>query len=144
MKLIKKNSFSERGQSFVELAISLVLLLMLLMAVLDFGRAFFTWIALRDAAQEGAIYGSIAPADQTQIINRVRSSSNTPVDLTDTGAVDVQVDATVACHGNQITVTVTFNNFEIATPFMSTILGTSSFPIRARVTDTILTPPCSS
>jgi Flp pilus assembly protein TadG len=53
----------EQGQSLVELAISLVVLLTLLAGVMDFGRAFFTFVALRDAAQEGAAYASVAAVD---------------------------------------------------------------------------------
>lgn len=49
----------EQGQSLVELALSLVLLLTLLAGLVDFGRAFFTYVALRDAAQEGAAYASV-------------------------------------------------------------------------------------
>ena len=51
----------EQGQSLVELALSLTLLLLLLGGAIDLGRMFFTYIALRDAAQEGAIYGSYCP-----------------------------------------------------------------------------------
>ena len=49
----------ERGQAIVELATSLVILLTLLAGVVDLGRALFTWITLRDAAQEGASYASV-------------------------------------------------------------------------------------
>ncbi len=55
-------SFSyESGQSMVEFALVLVFLLALLAGVFDIGRAFFAYIIIRDAAQEGAVYGSIAP-----------------------------------------------------------------------------------
>ncbi|MFC1996195.1 TadE/TadG family type IV pilus assembly protein [Chloroflexota bacterium] len=49
----------ERGQSLVELAISMTVLLILLAGLVDLGRAFFTYITLRDAAQEGASYASV-------------------------------------------------------------------------------------
>jgi Flp pilus assembly protein TadG len=62
---MKKNlsKFHERGQAMVELATMLVILLTLLAGIVDFGRAFFTYITLRDAAQEGASYGSVAEAE---------------------------------------------------------------------------------
>src|SRR5512138_2139704 len=78
MKLINK---SERGQSLVELAISLVVLLYLLSGVVEFGIAFFQFIQLRDAAQEGALYGSINPQNDTGILARVRNASQQPIDL---------------------------------------------------------------
>lgn len=49
----------EQGQSLVELAMSLVVLLILVAGLVDLGRAFFTYVALRDAAQEGASYASV-------------------------------------------------------------------------------------
>ena len=54
MKLFK----SERGQSLVELGISLLILLYLLAGAAEFGVLFFQFVQLRDAAQEGALYGS--------------------------------------------------------------------------------------
>ena len=60
MDINHKSSKSERGQSLTELALSMVLMLILLAGVADLGRAFFTYVALRDAAQEGALYGSFA------------------------------------------------------------------------------------
>jgi len=55
----KKTNEKERGQAIVELSMSLVMMLTLLAGAVDFGRAFFTWITLRDAAQEGASYASV-------------------------------------------------------------------------------------
>ena len=58
---------NEKGQSLVELAISLTMILILLSGVVEFGIAFFQFIQLRDAVQEGALYGSIHPYDNAQI-----------------------------------------------------------------------------
>ena len=44
----------ERGQSLVEMVVVLPLLLLLLIGVVDFGRAFFTFIAITNASREGA------------------------------------------------------------------------------------------
>jgi Flp pilus assembly protein TadG len=50
----------ERGQAVVEFALSLSLLLLLLVTALDFGRAFFYYIDLVNAAREGARQAVIA------------------------------------------------------------------------------------
>jgi Flp pilus assembly protein TadG len=63
MKEMRENNNREKGQSLMELAISLVVLLILLAGVVDLGRAFFTYITLRDAAQEGASYAAVAEDD---------------------------------------------------------------------------------
>lgn len=55
------------GQSLVELAISLPLLLLLLLGTIDMGRVFFDYIEMRQAAVEGATYGSRRPTDTTGI-----------------------------------------------------------------------------
>lgn len=48
----------QRGQSLVEFAISSIVLLLLLMGLLDFGRAFYFAVDLEGAAREGARHGA--------------------------------------------------------------------------------------
>ncbi len=50
-----------RGQSLVELALVLPVVLLLVMAALDFGRAFFGWVVLNNAARVGANYAALHP-----------------------------------------------------------------------------------
>lgn len=59
------------GQSMVELAITLPLLLLLMLGTIDIGRAFFDYIQLRSAVREGAGYGSRLPDDHAGIKLRV-------------------------------------------------------------------------
>lgn len=49
---------SRRGVSTVELALTLPILLLLLLGVADFGRAYYAAIVLANAARAGAAYGS--------------------------------------------------------------------------------------
>jgi hypothetical protein len=121
----------------------LVVLMILLAGALDLGRAFFTFIALRDAAQEGALYASTNPGSLSSIVDRVRHTSNTPVNLANTTDVQVTVTFTgLACLGHSVRVDVEYLNFPLAMPFLGTILGRQTIPIRATVTDTILRPAC--
>src|SRR6185436_11100089 len=95
-----KRFISERGQSLVELGVSLLILLYLLSGAAEFGVLFFQFVQLRDAAQEGALYGSMNPwIDSTtapnsdgkfeagELINdaairaRVQNASSSPIDL---------------------------------------------------------------
>jgi len=48
----------ERGQSLVEFAISSIVLLLLTMGLLDFGRAFYYAVGLEGAVREGARHGA--------------------------------------------------------------------------------------
>src|SRR5688572_16377718 len=51
----------EAGQSLIEFSIMMVFMVVLLMGVLDLARAYFTYLALKDAAAEGAYFGSAFP-----------------------------------------------------------------------------------
>ncbi len=134
---------AENGQSFIEFAITLSFMLILLCGVVDLGRAFFAYIAIRDAAQEGAVYASLNPIDTNGIEARVRTSSQNPVDMTDQTNVQVAIAYDgPACAGNGVKVSVTYN-FEITTPLMGMITGSQNFPMSATVVDTILRPPCT-
>lgn len=137
----------ERGQSLVELAMSLTVIMLLLAGAVDFSIAYFSFAAMRDAAQEGAAYGSIKPDETNEIIKRVRNSSTNPVNLSDTDQVEVQVslsgdscvDIHCACEGNEVTVNVIYD-YPISMPFIGTIIGAQEITLNASVTDTILQP----
>jgi Flp pilus assembly protein TadG len=51
----------QRGQSLVELALTLPLLILIMAGVLDLGRVFFAYITITNAAREGARYGADHP-----------------------------------------------------------------------------------
>jgi len=133
---------SERGQSLVELAISLTVIMLLLAGAVDFSMAYFSFSAMQDAAQEGALYGSVNPSDEAGIETRVRNASSNPVDLSDSSLVDVNVTVPVgACEGDALTVDVVYD-YPISMPFIGGIVGSQHITLTARVTDTILQPTC--
>ncbi len=80
----------ESGQSLVEFAVMLTLLLILVSGILEAGRALFTYLAMRDAAQEGALYASTRPTDTAGIRNRVCNASNMMSSLCDLGRIEEQ------------------------------------------------------
>jgi len=154
---MKKNK-NERGQSLVELAVSLVLLLLLLSGAVEFGMAFFQFVQLRDAAQEGALYGSMnpyidsnsdntfdagEPVNQAGVELRVRGASNSPIDLA-AGTVTVVASSSdgsnMFCEGHGLKVEVKYDHV-IFMPFITAIVG-PTIPLTASVTDTILSPVC--
>jgi hypothetical protein len=134
-----KRFISERGQSLVELGVSLLILLYLLSGAAEFGVLFFQFVQLRDAAQEGALYGSMNPLDTTGITARVQAASSSPLDLTTITPVITYSGA--QCEGNGITVTLTYDH-HIFMPFMPQLLARDHITLSAAVTDTILTPVC--
>jgi Flp pilus assembly protein TadG len=52
-----------RGQSLVEMALLLPILLVLVLGALEFGRLFYTKIVITNAAREGVYYLSLNPTD---------------------------------------------------------------------------------
>lgn len=142
MFIIKAN---EKGQSMIELAVSLVILLILISGIVDLGRITFYYIAMRDSAQEGASYGSIFPRDCDEIIKRVT-----------TGAVDTsRVQVTVEINGNTcskqcsfivntgdiIKVTVKDPNFPITMPLLGAFIGGQSISLETTIQDKVIRIP---
>jgi Flp pilus assembly protein TadG len=110
-----------RGQALVELTLVLPLLLLMLMGVVDVGRIVFTYLALEDAVQEGALYASYEPAQASAIVARVRSSSNHAEVVGAT--VPVPVCATTPAPGT-VSVTATYD-LPLLTPVGSQLFGGS-------------------
>ena len=148
-----KKLMRERGQSLVELAVSLLILLYLLSGAAEFGVLFFQYVQLRDAAQEGALYGSMNPTNAVPIEQRVRAASTSPIDLSDVTKVTVAIAAkdrvtnntktlATACEGDGLEVTVSFTH-NIFMPFIPQLIGRTTIPLSATVTDTVLTPICT-
>lgn len=158
-----KTHATEYAQSLVEFAVSAIVILLLLVGIADFGRAFFTYLTLRDAAQEGAVYASMCPIHLDGIENRIRSASNRPVDLSnDTQVIfechylyDSDGDGNInqiPCHnqysntgefplpGHGVRIRVIYPNFTITMPMLGSIIG-QNITLTAEVTDTILLPP---
>lgn len=135
--------YDENGQSLVEFALTLVFLLVLVVGIADLGRALFTYLSLRDAAQEGALYGSInAAVNEEKIRQRVFQSSDFVQDLADGGAITVDVTFNGTCTGGEIIVQVTYSDFPITMPFLGTLVGGQTIAISASIADTILAPSC--
>ncbi len=156
VKRKRSSTRSERGQSLVELAITLPILVLLLLATLDFGMAIFSYSILRDAAQEGAFYGSFNPSNIAEIENRARNISPrandvvfaSPLRLRDTEQIKVNVRALGNfCQGahngiaNSIQVNVSYK-YPILMPFVGQMIGSRTIPLTGTATNIILQPPC--
>lgn len=158
MKLKDTKRFlkEKSGQSLVELAISLPVILIILIGTVDFGMALFSYAIIRDAAQEGALYGSFNPSNEEQIEIRARNiliRSNedifsSPVDLRDPSDIRVDIQAKGAeCQGitggaaNSIQVRVIYQ-YPIIMPFAGEIIGSDTIQLTGSATNVILQPPC--
>ena len=66
---------NESGQSLVETAFTVSLLVLLLAAAADFGRAFYKNIEVKGAARAGASYGVTDPGDTTGMQNAAKAAA---------------------------------------------------------------------
>lgn len=121
-----------RGQSLVEFALVLPVLLLLFMGILDFGRAVYAYNTLSNAAREGA---RVAIVDQTvaggiPVAAQRAADQSTSLGI-DPGA-DVDVDYTSPVGGGACptralgciaSVTVR-DEFQAITPIIGSIVGT--------------------
>ncbi len=147
---------TRRGQSLVEMGLFLMLILFILAAAVDFGLGYLSYVDIRDAAQEGAIYGATHPADHAGIECRVRHYTDdhacgyngpdkpAPVNLWDTTNVKVTVTTSLGTDPNMpIEVKVSYN-YPILLPFINLVIGNnptcgSCIPLTARADAVILT-----
>lgn len=149
-QFVTKSQTSERGQSLVELALGFTFILILLAGAINFGQAFFIWIALREATQEGAVYAARHPATgyYPEIRNRVRAAVQTEIPSFEIGRLttDITPGANPICPGNAITISATYR-FRILVPFVSTAVtiilpteadGTPYITVGASTTNTVL------
>jgi len=132
----------ERGQSLVEFTFMSIVIIILLLGVLDLGRAYFTYLALQDAAGEGANYGAVYPNriagdDPDNITYRVRNSAPEG-SLVDMSTASIDVTLTGVEPGSKITVTVT-TQYQLLTPFVGAIVGSQQLPLSARSVAVITT-----
>jgi len=124
---------SERGANLVEAALVVPILILILAGVVDLGRAFYSYIAIANAAREGARAGArftCLSGDATQrgvYYDRILASITNEV--TSGGGGIIQIDPA------DMTITVT--------PHPPTACQTPSLPVTVKIeypVDTIMTP----
>ena len=69
---------NKKGQAMVETIFVLPLLFLLIFGIIEFGRIYFTYSILSNAAREGARYAAVhEPADYGDAIERVKNVAST-------------------------------------------------------------------
>ena len=140
-----RKSNSERAQSLVEFAISLLLILMILTGAVELSLALFEYVTIRDAAQEGALFASVNPRETAAIQARVIDAANDGLALT-AGNITITSNGNycegLTPSGTPITITVRINwPHRIIMPLAGTFLG-QQINMSAKATNTILQPVC--
>jgi hypothetical protein len=103
-----------KGQSLVELALTLPLLVLIMFGVLDMGRAFFALITIHNAAREGARYATLNRSHLYNIESIARDEArNSGISPVNPDHLNVSYVCEDNCMNEAITVTVTYT-FELA------------------------------
>ena len=138
---------SDQGQSLVELALAFPVLLLILLGLADFGRAFFYTSAIANAAREGAAYASLNAGPGTtpttvghKVCNETGfvaySATATCPGLVTTVSQNGTVlapSATVAPQAD-VTVTVTYGFQLLSSYLVGIIVGSNPVQLRAFAT----------
>jgi Flp pilus assembly protein TadG len=109
---------SDTGQALVEFTLILPVMLILLFALVDFGRGFYTWLLITNAAREGARAGA-TQVDEAAIEARVFDSFCSDYAAGDCGLdeskVGIDIDNAQGDRGTTLSVDLTYD-FEFVTP----------------------------
>jgi len=122
----KRNRQSERGDSLVELALILPVLLLILIAILDLGRAVYAYHVVANCAREGARYGVVSGRTSSQIEGVVKAAA---VGL-DPSKLTVTVSNPTA---DTVRVEVDYR-FELITPLVAQAIGHDTLVLHSAAT----------
>lgn len=130
----------QSGQSLVEFALALPVLLLILLGLADFGRAFYYTTAIAGAARAGAEYAAKnagAGANATTIGYKVCNETGFVAYSATATCPGLSVSVTPSppiAGGPDVTVTVTYN-FELVSSYLvGRIVGGDPIPLRAHAT----------
>lgn len=117
----------ESGQGLVELAVSLIVILVLLAGIVDISRTITTKMQLQDAAEEGVVYAMAFPKNCTQIqyrvldnLAKVKNAALTDIVVTYNNVACTT--ATGELKGQLIKVSIS-NSFPVSMPFIGEFIG---------------------
>lgn len=111
---------SEKGQSMVETALILPIILLLLFGIVDFGRIFHAYLTLDHAGREGARLASIQSEDNV-IKDRI-TASVAGLDDTKLTISIAPAGASTRPSGTDVTITLAYS-IDFLTPFLDPLLS---------------------
>jgi PKD repeat protein len=139
---------SRRGQAMVEFALLLPLFALFLVITVDFGRLYFSYIQITNAAREAASFGAGQPTNGAGMQARALQETNAQSQRGETGinltsSCANAAGTAIACSaatggagpGNTITVVVT-ERFTFLTPLVNNFFG-NNLVMRTTATSTV-------
>ena len=118
---------NQRGAALIETAITLPLVMLVSVAIFEFGRAYQTWQVLTNAAREGARVAVLESYTDTQVTDVVRNYL-TGGRLPNAGSASIQIARNVPFGSNtasRVTVNYPFQ-FMVLSPVARLVRSTST------------------
>lgn len=151
---------NQKGQSLLEFAIVLPLLILIVSGVLDLGRLYFTHIAMEDGVGDAALYLAVFPGcvDEADIptcdypdsaTNRARNALSGPLlDMSDATITaecfdfdtKVELDCKTQTKPGDIVQVTMSNDFQLLTPVIRTLNGNAVIRLKSEATQLVLVP----
>lgn len=124
----QRNRTKEQGSNLVEMALVLFVIALLLIAVVDIGRAFHSYIVVTNAAREAARLASRLPDQDAEIrAAAIQEAANSGVNLSQDNAL-ISIGRPEPWHsGDPISVTVAYT----LTTFIGGLIGLPELPMRS-------------
>lgn len=116
MTRIKKIYRNHEGQSMVEMAIILPVLLLILFAIFEFGRILGAYMLIHDLARDGVRYGVVGMSD-VSVKNHILEHDS----FLTINSEDITISPSTRTIGSALTVRIDYE-MEIITPIISSIV----------------------
>ncbi len=110
---------NQEGQSLVEFALVIPLLLIILMGIIEFGLMFNSFIVITNGSREGARLASLGGTD-TEIVERVELVTRS-IDITNI-TVTISPNYSSRSNGEMVTVLVEYD-YQMISPIISNLLS---------------------
>ena len=147
MPVRRRLRFDPRGQSLVEFAVALPVVLLMVLFGIDFGRVFLGWVTLNNAVRVAANFAAINPTAWTAPGNPAAQAEYERLITAESANINCALPGTLpdpsfpngTTIGSPTVVAVTCR-FSLITPLIGNILGSAinvsasaSFPVRSGV-----------
>ncbi len=143
---IKQSRNDQRGSTLVEFAIGATVFLMVMFAVIEFGRALWVHNALSDAARRGVRYAvthssaDVAAVKNVVVYDDPAGATQPLVDNLTTSNVDVSY-SNFGLNGGTATVSITSYQFQFVFPIVSTSIQMPAYATTLTAESAGLIPP---
>ena len=126
---MKLNPREEKGQSMVEFALILPVLILIIIGIIEFGFLFSGYLALTNASREAVRTVSLGETD----VEAIQRAKDVAIILNPAKMnVSISPSAVIRDRGDSVTATISYD-YDFLTPFMEKLFG-SNLQLEAEAT----------